>query len=117
MEYASILPKQDSARLAGKYERSTVEANLPTYHFEERMFFIWPYLALLVVDDMKSVRFTEDAIPIIFDKLGNAKTKRSNQQFQEKLNRKLQHAWGVIRAGLRPLEAISAKQIWCPIHL
>jgi len=39
MEYALISPKQDSfAWLDAKHKKSAMEANLPTYHFEERMF-------------------------------------------------------------------------------
>jgi len=38
---ALIPPKQDSfARLAANHKQSVVEANLPTEHFEERMFII-----------------------------------------------------------------------------
>ena len=81
-------PKQDSfARLAAKHEQSAVEASLLTYHFEERMFVISPSMARSVGYDMKSVRLTEDAIPTIFDKLGNAKPKRISS-LMEKLNRK-----------------------------
>ena len=47
----------------------------PTYHFEECMFVISPSIARSVGYDMKSVSLTEDAIPTIFDKLGNAKLK------------------------------------------
>ena len=64
-----------------------VEANLPTYYFEEHMFVISPSMARSVGYDMKSVRLTEDAIPTIFDKLGNAKPKRISS-LMEKLNRK-----------------------------
>ena len=59
----------------------------PPCYFEERMFVISPSMARSVGYDMKSVRLTEDAIPTIFDKLGNAKPKRISS-LMEKLNRK-----------------------------
>ena len=46
-----------------------------------------PSMARSVGYDMKSVRFTEMAIPTIFNKLGNAKPKRISS-LMEKLNRK-----------------------------
>ena len=55
--------------------------------FEERMFVILPSVARSVGYDMKSVRFTNYAIPAIFDKLGDAKPKRITS-LMEKLNRK-----------------------------
>ena len=88
MEYAFIPKTQDSfARLAVKQEQSAVEANWPTYHFEERMFIISQSMARSVGYDIKSVGLTEDAIPTIFDKLDNVKAKRISR-FMEKLNRK-----------------------------
>ena len=39
------------------------------------MFVISPSMARSVGDDMKSVRLREDAIPTIFDKLGDTKPK------------------------------------------
>ena len=58
-----------------------MEANLPYQALretltEERMSVISPSRAQSVRYDMKSVRFTEDVIPTIFDKLGDAKHKR-----------------------------------------
>ncbi|KAK2163610.1 hypothetical protein LSH36_76g00075 [Paralvinella palmiformis] len=48
----------------------------------------WKFAPLFKVGyDMKSVRLTEDAIPTIFDKLGNAKPKRISS-LAKKLNRK-----------------------------
>jgi len=83
MEYALIPPKQGSfARLAVKHEQRAVEANLPTYHFEERMFVILPSDARLVGYDIKSVRLTENAIPTIFDKLANAKPKQFDGEIE-----------------------------------
>jgi len=88
VEYALIPPKQDSfSRLAAKHEQSAVEANLLTYHFEEHMFVNSPSMARSVGYDMKSVRLTEYVIPIILDKLGDAKPKRISS-LMEKLNRK-----------------------------
>ena len=82
MEYALLPPKQDLfARLASKYEQSAVEANLPTYNFEERIFIISRSMARSVGYEMKSV------IPTIFHKLGSAKSKRISS-LMKKLNRK-----------------------------
>jgi len=88
MEYALIPPKQNSfALLAAKHEQSPVEANLPNHHLEQHMFVISPSMARSVGYDMKSVRLIEDAIPITFDKLANAKPKQIIS-LMKKLNRK-----------------------------
>jgi len=51
------------------------------------MFVISTSMTLSVGYDIKSVRLTEDPIPTILKKLGNAKPKRINS-LMEKLNRK-----------------------------
>jgi len=56
-------------------------------HLEERMFVISPSMARSVGYEMESVRLTEDAIPTILDKLGDANSKRISG-LMEKLNRK-----------------------------
>ncbi|KAK2140797.1 hypothetical protein LSH36_1244g00019 [Paralvinella palmiformis] len=67
---ALIPPKQDLfARLAAKREENAVEANFPSYHFEECLFVISPSTAISVGYVMKSVVLKGDAIPTIFDKL------------------------------------------------
>ena len=59
--------KKDSfARLVAKHEYSGMEANLPTYHFEERMLIISPSMGRSVGYDMNRVRVTEDAIPTMY---------------------------------------------------
>jgi len=52
-------------------------------HFEELMFVISPSMARSVGYDLKCVRFTEDADPAIFDKLGDAKPKRSSSLMEK----------------------------------
>ena len=49
------------------------------------MFVISPYMASLIEYDMNSFRLTEDVIPTVFDKLGDAIPKRISS-FMEKLN-------------------------------
>jgi len=67
--------------------KPTCHGKLWGRHFEERMFVISPSLAQPIGYDIKSVRLTEDGIPTIFCKLGDAKPKRIIN-LMEKLNRK-----------------------------
>jgi len=87
MEYAFILPKQD---LFGNMKRvqwkPTCHSKLCGRHFDEWVFVISPPMVRSVGYDVKNVRLTKDAIPTIFDKLGDAKSKR-NSSLMEKLNR------------------------------
>ena len=89
MEYALI--RQNKTRLRDWLRNMNRVQWKPTCQLttsiEENMFVISPSMARSVGYDMKSVRLTEDAIPTIFDKLGNAKPKRISS-LMEKLNRK-----------------------------